>query len=161
MDHFRFDLQIVLILNSQISDNQCSSLDKTYSTFTSYNCKKFYQIYPRSALPYDDESDEGYEVDKHKRHTLFAGTSVIQTRCYGRLTCLFVKGFTWRSLCRNFYHFKQGAMVGKLTYLSRDLLKDLFAGTSVIQTRCYGRLTYLFVKGFAWRSLLIWKEVLV
>jgi hypothetical protein len=40
-------------------------------------------MYPRSALPYDDESDEGYEVEKHKRHTLFAGTSVIQTRCYG------------------------------------------------------------------------------
>ena len=37
----------------------------------------------KSVLHYDEESDETYDVDKHKRHTIFAGTSVIQTRCYG------------------------------------------------------------------------------
>ena len=42
----------------------------------------------KSAVPYDDESDETYDVEKHKRHTLFAGTSVIQTRCYGEITFL-------------------------------------------------------------------------
>lgn len=38
----------------------------------------------KTVLYYDDESEETYDVDKHKRHTLFAGTSVIQTRCYGQ-----------------------------------------------------------------------------
>ncbi|TRY61546.1 hypothetical protein TCAL_03194 [Tigriopus californicus] len=36
----------------------------------------------KSALPHADE-EEDYDIEKHKRHTLFAGTSIIQTRYYG------------------------------------------------------------------------------
>ena len=38
----------------------------------------------KSALPHQDhDSTETYDPEAHKRHTLFAGTSVIQTRYYG------------------------------------------------------------------------------
>lgn len=30
-----------------------------------------------------NHSDEVYDVDVHKRHTIFSGTEVIQTRFYG------------------------------------------------------------------------------
>jgi magnesium-transporting ATPase (P-type) len=39
----------------------------------------------KSVLAYDDESEEMFDVENHKRHTIFAGTSVIQTRCYGKM----------------------------------------------------------------------------
>ena len=41
----------------------------------------------KSALPLTDLSDDDedfYDPEKHKRHTLFSGTSVIQTRYYGQ-----------------------------------------------------------------------------
>ena len=38
----------------------------------------------KACLPHTDgENDENYNPDLHKRHTVFAGTQVIQTRYYG------------------------------------------------------------------------------
>ena len=45
----------------------------------------------KSALPHQDVASsldrvETYDTETHKRHTLFAGTTVIQTRYYGQST---------------------------------------------------------------------------
>eukprot|EP00095_Tigriopus_kingsejongensis_P002264 snap_masked-scaffold633_size121756-processed-gene-0.12 protein:Tk02264 transcript:snap_masked-scaffold633_size121756-processed-gene-0.12-mRNA-1 annotation:"probable cation-transporting atpase 13a3-like" len=47
----------------------------------------------KSALPHGDE-EEDYDTERHKRHTLFAGTSIIQTRYYGNTHVLAVAART-------------------------------------------------------------------
>ncbi len=69
----------------------------------------------KSVLPYDDDSDETYDVEKHKRHTVFAGTSVIQTRCYGN----------------NFYFEKMGYVNVLICVFFKNFFKPLFIHPSL------------------------------
>ncbi len=44
----------------------------------------------KCALPHlESSNDELYSPDRHNRHTIFAGTEVVQTRYYGQFQVLF------------------------------------------------------------------------
>ena len=44
----------------------------------------------KSALPQPDDPSEIYDVEVHKRHTLFSGTQIVQTRSYDNTSVLAV-----------------------------------------------------------------------
>lgn len=66
----------------------------------------------KSALPLTDineDEDENYDPEKHKRHTLFAGTAVIQTRYYGQSHVLAV-------VVRTGFDTSKGALIRSILY---------------------------------------------
>lgn len=64
----------------------------------------------KSALPLNDaDEEEFYDPDKHKRHTIFAGTSVIQTRYYGKSHVLAV-------VVRTGFDTAKGSLVRSILY---------------------------------------------
>ena len=66
----------------------------------------------KSALPladFNDENEEHYDPERHKRHTLFAGTAVIQTRYYGQSHVLAV-------VARTGFETAKGALIRSILY---------------------------------------------
>ena len=65
----------------------------------------------KSALPHADASDEDdeYDPERHKRHTLFSGTDVIQTRYYGESRVLAV-------VVRTGFDTAKGSLVRSILY---------------------------------------------
>ncbi len=67
----------------------------------------------KSSLPLLDHGDEGhedaYDPERHKRHTLFAGTAVIQTRYYGQSHVLAV-------VVRTGFETAKGGLIRSILY---------------------------------------------
>jgi magnesium-transporting ATPase (P-type) len=90
----------------------------------------------KSSIPMtdiNDEENEEYDPERHKRHTLFSGTAVIQTRYYGQSHVLAV-------VVRTGFDTAKGALIRSILYPRPMGFK--FYRDSIRYTCCHVKLTF-------------------